>query len=72
MLAFELTVGGGLGTPLLAAYPELAGLRASHVRLVVATQAATAGIVARLEAAGVPVLAVDELCSAWQPEVPIL
>jgi hypothetical protein len=70
VLAFELIVGGGLGARLRDAYPELEGLQASHVRIVV-PEVAAAGVVARLEAAGVSVLAVDELWSAWPPDAPI-
>lgn len=62
MLAFEVTVSGGLGTALLEAYPEFAELRPSHIRLVAPDPTTTARVVARLQTAGVNVVAVDERC----------
>jgi hypothetical protein len=71
VLDFEVTVSGGLGTRLLEAYPEFEGLRPSHVRLVAPDPATTARVVARLQAAGVAVVAVDERCGDWQAAGPM-
>ncbi len=65
MIGFELIITGGIGSGLLAAYPELGHLRMSHVRLVVTGEPGAREMVARLERAGLAASA-DLLCADRQ------
>ncbi len=67
MIEFELTVAGGIGSGLIASYPELAHLRTSHLRLVVSGESVATAVARRLERDGV-VGHVNALCVDRVPD----
>ncbi|MGB8021926.1 MAG: hypothetical protein WCF04_11910 [Candidatus Nanopelagicales bacterium] len=67
-MEFELTISGGIGDPLIGAYPELAALRRTYTRLVVAGEATTMDVARRLAGVGVTIVGINALGSDGRPD----